>query len=128
MRDRVGNRERAAPGAAEDEPALDAEMTAQPLDVVDQKRRRIRFQLAERTRTPGPALIEHDDTVVRRIEEATMRGRAAGTRAAMKKYDGDARAIAAVFPVHSVQAIEVEHACAVRFDLRLELAPHADWL
>ena len=36
MRLRVGQRERRAPGAAEQQPAVDAQMAAQPLDILDQ--------------------------------------------------------------------------------------------
>jgi hypothetical protein len=74
MRFAVGERERAAPRAAENEPAVDAQVPAQPLDVGDEMRRGVVPQFAERRGTPRPALVEDHDAVVCGVEETPVRG------------------------------------------------------
>ena len=50
---RIGQSERRAPGAAEQQPLFDAEMTAQGLDVLDQMRRGVVGEFAQRTGAAG---------------------------------------------------------------------------
>ena len=75
----VRERQGAAPGAAEYEPATDAQMRAQLLEVRKQVRRSIVRQFAVRDGAARAALIEQDDTIERRIEEAPLAWAAART-------------------------------------------------
>ena len=84
----VGQRERRAPGAAEDQPFVDAEGLAQALGVGDQMRRGVRLELAQRRRAPGPALVVDDDPVVGGVEEAAMRRGGAGPGPPWKNSTG----------------------------------------
>ena len=99
-----------------------AEVPAQPFDILNQKRRGVLPQLSKRARPACAALIVDDDAVVRRVEEAPMRRRRARARAAVQKQDRGPARIAAFFPVHAVQRVELEHAGLVRLDFRIELA------
>src|SRR5204863_10018340 len=96
----ISERQCRTPGAAENEPLLDAEMLAQLLHVSDQMRCGVVAYFAERRRSPGAALIEDHDAVVRRIEEPTVIGGTAGTGSAMEKDDGYTMRIARLFPIH----------------------------
>src|SRR6185437_3197300 len=125
MRLGIGERQRRAPGAAEGEPALDAEMTAQRLHVGDEMRGRVVDERAQRRRAPGAALIEDDDAVMMRVEEAAMGRRRAGAGAAMEKRHGNAAGIARLLPIHRVERVEPEEAGGKGLDRREEiLAAH----
>ena len=87
MRLRIGKRKRTAPGPAEYGPFLDAEMRAQLLHVGDQMRRSVVGQVSVRSRTSGAALVEYDDPVVRRIEEAAVHRTGTGARPAVKEHN-----------------------------------------
>ena len=104
---RVGQPERDAPRDAEHEPAVDAEVRPQPLQVGDQ----VSVVLASRSApdrpvrraAPAAALVEQDDAVRGRVEEAPLPGRAARARAAVE-HDGG---LAAGFPHASQKAVAV---------------------
>jgi len=70
----IGQRKRAAPRAAEHEPALDPEMLAQPLDVGHEMQCGVVAQLPQRRRASRSALVEDDDPVMHGIEETPVRG------------------------------------------------------
>src|SRR3546814_16082947 len=72
MRLRIGKRQGRAPGAAEHVPAHDAQVVAQALHVGDQQRRGVVGELAERCRAAGAALVEDDDAIMARVEEAAV--------------------------------------------------------
>ena len=113
MADAVGQRERAAPRAAEKQPPRDAEMNAQLLHVADQMAGRVVVQVAERHRSPAPALVEYDDPIELRIEEAAMDRRRACARATMQEDDRNAVRIAALLPVDRVSPVDRQHAAGV---------------
>lgn len=97
-------------------------MPAQALDIVDQMGSGIVGQVAMRPRAAGPALVENDNAVVMGIEEPAMgRGRA-GTRPAMQEDDRRPFRVAALFPVHGVAAIEIEHPGGKGFDGWVKIA------
>src|SRR5262249_54099354 len=100
----VGDGERRAPGAAEHDPAVDAEMAAQPLEVGDQVRRGVVGDLAEWLGAAGAALVEDDDVIVGGIEEAAMHGAGAGARPAMEEYHRRALRVAALLVVDLVRS------------------------
>jgi len=59
----IGERQRRAPGAAEDEPFFDAHHFAQPLDVGDEMPGGVGFDRGVRGRLSAAALVEEDDVV-----------------------------------------------------------------
>ncbi len=120
----VGERERAAPRAAEHQPAFDAEMRAQRLDVGDEMRRGVVAQFAQGRGAPGAALVENHDAVMRGIEEAPVSRRGAGAGTAVEKQHRRPARITRLLPVHAVHAVEIEHAGVVGFDFRIK--PGAD--
>ena len=116
MRFGIGERERAAPGTAEQQELLDAEMFAQRLDIGDQVGCGIVGQFAAGGRTAGAALIVDDDPVGTGIEKPPMHRRRPGTGAAMEKDHRNAAGMAGLFPVHRVNAVERKPAGLIRFD------------
>src|SRR3546814_959476 len=93
MRDSIGHGERAAPAAAEDvHRTRDLQLIAQFFDVADQVGGRVpgeRHRGARRgdigLALAAAALVEQDDAVSRRIEEARHRGRASPAGAAVEE-------------------------------------------
>ena len=85
MRLPIGQREGGPPGTAKNQPAINAQMTAQAFDVLDQMRCGVVRDVAERARPTTAALIKDDDSVEARIEKPAMRGRGTGTWPAMQE-------------------------------------------
>jgi hypothetical protein len=117
----IGQRQGRAPGAAEHEPARDAQLRAQPLHVGDQVPGRVVGQLAQRRRAPGAALVEDDDAVVGRIEEAAVVGRGARARPAVQENDGLAGRVAGDLPVDAVVPVRLQPAGLVGLDRRKQV-------
>ena len=90
----IGQRQRGTPGAAEQQPALDAEVPAQRLDVGHQVLGGVLLEPAERPRSAGAALVEYDHSPEFRVEEPAMHRTGAGTRPAMEKQRRPATRIA----------------------------------
>src|SRR5579871_238255 len=82
---RIGEPKGAAPAAAVDDPPRDAERLAKALDVGDEVPGGVLGELRMRRRATGAALLEEDDPVMRRIEEAPVVGEKAAARAAMEE-------------------------------------------
>src|SRR5262245_37148879 len=120
MRLRVRECERRAPRAAEDEPALDAEMLAQPLHVGDQVPGRVVDEARVRATATAPALIEQHDAVGGRIEEAARPVVAAGARPAMHEHCGLAARVAAFLVVNLVHIGYAQITGRVRLDGRVQ--------
>ncbi|GAA10626.1 hypothetical protein GOALK_002_00910 [Gordonia alkanivorans NBRC 16433] len=76
MRLRIGETQRRTPGAAEDLPAVDAEMGPELLHVGDEMRRGVDTQVRAvgdvRPGLSATALIEQHDPVLRGIEKASL--------------------------------------------------------
>lgn len=68
----VGEAERGAPGAAEDEPLRKAQALPDPLRIGHEIGRRVLPGLAERGGAARAALVEEDDPPERRVEEAAV--------------------------------------------------------
>jgi hypothetical protein len=98
VRLRVQQRERRPPRAAEQKPALDAKMLAQPLDVVDQVRGRVVGDLRGRRRAAGTALVVEDDPPERRIVVAADGAAGCRRRAAVHEEQRHAGGVAALLP------------------------------
>ena len=118
----VGQRQRRAPGAAEQQPAVDAEMPAQPLDVLDQVVGGVVGQAAERARPPGAALVEDHHAPEVGVEEAPVHRARAGARAAMQEQHRPAARIADLLPVHDMAGRERQVAGLERADLGKQVA------
>ena len=95
-----------APRAAKDEPAVDGERGAQPLDVGNKVRRSVVGDLAERCRTPGAALIEDHDPPIGRIKEPTVHRGSTGAGTAMQKQHRSTSRVARLLPIHRVPSVE----------------------
>jgi hypothetical protein len=120
MRLRVQEREGRPPRAAEQQPLVDSEMLAQPLDVVDQMRGRVVTKLGDRRRAAGAALIVEHDAPERRIVEPAVVRQAAAAGTAVDEQQRHAGGVAAFLPVHRVQAVERQHARQARRDFGVE--------
>ena len=118
----VGQRQRGAPGAAEQQPAVDAEMAAQGLDVGDQVLGGVVLQAAERTRPAGAALVEDDHAPELGVEEAAMHRAGAGARAAVQEQHRPAARVADLLPVHDMAGRERQVAGLERADLGEQVA------
>src|ERR1041385_4169753 len=84
MRLRIGQRQRGAPRAADQHPALDPAMLADRFHVGDQMWQRIGLALSLRTASPRAALVEQYGVEAFRIEQPPMIRLAAAARAAMQ--------------------------------------------
>jgi hypothetical protein len=98
----IGQCEGGAPGAAEHEPAIDAEMRAQLLHVLDQMRRRIVLDLAQWLGPAAAALVENHDAVEGRVEKPAVGGIGAGARTSVEKHDRHTLGVAALLIIHAV--------------------------
>src|SRR3546814_1902415 len=87
-------------------------------------------ELAERCRAAGAALVEDDDAIMARVEEAAVVGAGPGTRAAVQEHDRAPFRIAGNFPVHGVAAVQVEPPLAERLDGRKQVLckPRTGWI
>src|SRR6185436_11200047 len=121
MSRRVSKRQRRAPRPAEHQPAIDAQVTTQRLDVADEMLSGVLVHARDRRGTPGAALIEQHDPVGGGIEESPMRRVAAGAGAAMQEYHRSAGRIAAQLIDEAMTARHFEHAGFVRLDRRIQI-------
>src|SRR5262245_51050853 len=86
-------------------------------------------ELGMRRRATGSALVEVDDPVMRRIEEAPVVGEKPAARAAMEEDDGNAARIADLLVIEGVPRRDGKEGGAVGFCRGKELAPgHRDLL
>ena len=119
---RVAQAECRAPRAAEQQPAFDAEVAAQRLDVVDQQCCGISGQAAMRTRPARATLVEQHHAPVCRVEEAAMHRSGPGTGTAVQEQDRLSRGMADLFPVDRVAVADPKEAEVVGTDLGKQLA------
>ncbi len=120
MRLGIRERQRRAPRTAEEQPALDAEMPAQPLEVGHEMRRGVGHDLAAWRRAPRAALVEEHDAPERRVEIAAMMRQAAAAGTAVQEHERHAVRVAAGFPIQRVQRVDCDPARRVRVDLGKE--------
>src|SRR5690606_40530380 len=122
----IGERKGRAPAAAEDLPALDAELATQLLDVLDEVPGGVVHEVGVRGGAPGAALVEQHDAILRRVVETAHLCAAAAAGAAVQQHHRLAVRIAALLVVELVAAIDLEGAGLVGLDLGVQGA-HA-WL
>ena len=116
----IGERQRRAPGTAEDQPLLETAHFSQPLDVGDQMPGRVGLQAGVGRRFAAAALVEQDDVVEIRVELAPLLGRDGAARPAMQE-DGGLRTLCSdALPVDRVAVADVQHAGLERLDLGIE--------
>ena len=108
-------------------------MGAQLLHVGHEMIGRVVLQVAQRHRAAAAALVEHDDAIELRIEEAAMHRRGTRARPAMQEDDRHALGIAALLPIDRVTPVDGQHSARVGRNLREEVgakrgfrARHAD--
>ena len=102
VRLRIGQRQRRAPRAADDHPALDAELLADRLHIRDQMRQRIVLAASLGAASPGAALIEQHRMEALGIEQPAVIGLAAAAGSAVQIDGGNAVGAADGFDVDFV--------------------------
>ena len=112
----VGQRQRAAPGAAEQKPLPDSQVFAQALQILNQMLGRVARDFTDRRRGAGTALVVQHDPEKIRVEEAAVFGRAAAARTAVQEHDRNAPGVSADLPVHRVDVVERQHAAVIGLD------------
>src|SRR5690606_6049724 len=105
-----GDRKRGPPRAAEHQPALDAQVSAQALDVLDQLARGVGVTVAARRAASAAALVEQYDVEAGRVEELALARAAATARSAMQEEDRQAVGSAAALEVQTVGVADLEQA------------------
>ena len=118
---RIGQRQRRAPGAADDHPALEAEFLADRLHVRDQMRQRIVFAAALGAAAAGAALVEQHRMEAFGIEQPAMIGLAAAAGPAMQIDRGNAAGAADALDIDIVAVADRRAAprSAARTDRRV---------
>ena len=119
MRLGIGERQRRAPRAAEDEPALDGEHLPQPLDIGDEMPGGVGVERCVRGRAPAAALVEQEYPVASRVEKAAVIGDAAAARPAVQEHGRLAVRIAAQLPGEPVAVADIEVAAVIGLDRRI---------
>ena len=105
---RVGQCQCGAPRTAEHHPALDAQVLAQGFDVLDQVRRGVVAQFAERGGASCTALVKNDDAIENRIEKLPVRGGSTRSWATVQKNHRHALRVARLLEIHRVNRVECQ--------------------
>jgi hypothetical protein len=116
----IGQREGRTPGAAKDQPGGNTQALANALHVRHQMPGAVVGQLGVGPRTPGAALVEENDAVKLRIEEAPMDRVAPRPRSAMQEDGGQALGVAAFLQV-DIMALNQQSLAGVGLDRGVEV-------
>src|SRR5271165_822581 len=119
---RIGQGQRAAPGSAEYQPALDPKMLAQSFDVRDQMPGRVLDQARARAAAAAAALVEHDDAVMTRVEKLPRALVGAGAGSAVQEHGRLARRVAAFFIVNLMDVRDAQVAVPKGLERRIQFA------
>src|SRR2546426_5497950 len=116
--------ERRTPRAAEDQPAVDREVFAEPLDISNQVVSRVgrkihRIVARVRNTSAASTLVEQHDPVRGRIEKSAHARRASRARAAVEEQCRLPLGVATNLPIDEVAVADVEHALVERLDRRV---------
>src|SRR6056297_4067399 len=117
----IDQRERRAPTAAEDDPAVDAERVANLLYIAHQMPCGIGLDAGMRARAATAALIEEDDSVDLGIEVSPHRRAASAARPAMQDNDRKAIGPARLLHIDRVTVAYIEHLPVEGFDRGKEI-------
>ena len=117
----VGQGQRAAPRSAKHQPAVDLQVPAQRLHVIDELPGGVALQVGRRATgvrraSSTAALIEQHDAIRRRIEQSAMPRRAAGTGPAVHHQRRLATRIAARLPVDADAVANIQFPVLIRLD------------
>ena len=123
---RVGESQCHAPRATPDQPAVDAEVLAQLLDITDQVLGGIAVQAGAQVRhlgraPPAAALVELDEAVGLRVEVPPPSRRQAAAGPAVQRHGRLAVRVAADLPVDALTVTDVQHSRVVRLNGRKPL-------
>src|SRR5690349_4131174 len=99
---RIGERQRAPPRPAENQPALDPEHFPEALDIRHQMPRGIRLQARIGSGTAAAALVEQEHAIALRIEQLAMNRREAAARAPVQEYRRLPVRVSAQLPINSM--------------------------
>src|SRR5262245_15598013 len=121
----VGEGERRAPRAAEDDPALHAELGPDPLHVRDQLPGRVLVQARVRPALAAAALVEEHDPIGGGVEELALERLRPAAGAAVDEADGKPVGVPRLLVVDLVDSRDLEEAVVVGLGRRVELA-HGD--
>ncbi len=116
----VGQREGRPPGAAEDHPAVDAEVGAEALDVGDERPGGVVVEARVRRALPAPALVELDDAVALGVEEPPVLRVAPAAGAAVEEHHRPPVGVARLLPVEVVDGGHAQPPRSPRGDLRVQ--------
>ncbi len=116
----VGDRQCASPGSTKDLPAVDVEVCAERLDVLDKAPGRVVYETRVGTRASAASLIDQDDAIGCRIKEASMFGVASPARSTMEEQDRLALWISRLFPVDLMEVGDPEKTRRKRLDVWIE--------
>ncbi len=119
---RVGEDQRRAPGTAVEQPAVDAEVFAQPFHVGDQMMGRVVRQVGRgvggvREALAAATLIEQDDPVGRRVEHFARAALSAAARPAVHHQCWFTVRVTAGFPVDPLAVPDVQQSAGIRLDI-----------
>ena len=117
----VSQCERRAPGAAEEDHALDSEVPAQVLDILDEVLSCIFPELAERTAAAGSPLVVQNHAKAVRISPTAVLGAATGARAAVEDEQRLPTRVAGLLVIDLVDSTDAEVARMKGPDLREEI-------
>ena len=117
---RVRQRQRRTPGTPEDQPAVDAQVGAQPLHVVHQVPGRVVSERRMGRRSAAAALIEEHDSVGAGVEDSAVLGLGAAARTPVDEQRRFAVRVAGLLEIDLVTAGNLQHALVVGLDLRVE--------
>jgi hypothetical protein len=120
MRLGIGQRQGAAPGAAEHLPAFDAEMFADALHVGHQMPSGVVVQRGVGRAGPTAALVEQDNAIGRRVEQAAIAPGNPAARPTMHENGRFALRISANFVMDLVSVTDIQMARNAAVDLRIE--------
>ena len=118
----IGQRQGRTPAAAENLPALHAQVPAQLFDVGHQVPGGVVHQVGVRGRPAGAALVEQDDPVGLGIVETPHLGPAARARPAVQQHHRLALGVAALFVIQPVAAVRLQEAAVVGFKVGVQAA------
>ena len=121
----IGQCKGGSPRSAQGEPLFDVQRPTQALHVGDEVLGRVRGQIGRgiacvRLASAAAALIEKDDAVSVRVEEAPPAGRAARARAPVKNDRRLSFGIAAHFPIDPVAVSDLQHTAVVGINIGIE--------
>ena len=117
----VDQRQRGTPTATKDDPAINIQRFANPLNIRDQMPCRVRLNTRVGARPATAALVKQNDPVHRRIKVTAHRGATSAARTAMQHHNRNAVRPPALFHVNTVPVAHIQHPLIKRIDGRIKM-------